>query len=96
MAKRRADQAQLGLTSNGVVIVNVLGLIPADAANALRRALPRGLGKDWFIGAAVSEREASALWLRLDDAAAEGAARLGARKADSPATAARSTRRRSR
>jgi len=93
MAKRRADQAPLGLTSNGILLVNVLGLLDEKELGSLRKALPRELGRDWFIGAAVAPSEATKLMARIDDAAAEGAARFSAHQRARP-TAARAKRRR--
>jgi hypothetical protein len=80
MAKRRAEQAPLGLTSNGILIVNALGLLDAREVSALRKALPGKLGSDWFVGVAVGARDVSQLVSRLDDAAAEGAALLAGRQ----------------
>lgn len=74
-------------------MVNVLGLLNAKELGSLRKALPRELGSDWFIGAAVAPREATKLMARIDDAAAEGAARLSAHQRAKPA-AARAKRRR--
>jgi hypothetical protein len=79
MARRRAEHAPVGLTSNGIVIVNVLSLLSeAEAAN-VRRALPPGLGTDWFLGTAVPANEVADMLSRLDDAAAEAAARFVSR-----------------
>lgn len=76
MAKRRAALAPLGLTSNGVVVVNALSLLEPRQAAQLRRALPKG--RDWFVAAAVSDSQLDEVLARLDDAAAEVAARLAA------------------
>jgi len=84
MAKRRASQAPLGLTSNGLVVVNVLALLSERELKALRQALPSGLGNDWFVGAAVGVRAANQLLERMDDAAAEGAARVTSQRKRRP------------
>ena len=76
MSRRRADQAPLGFTSNGILLVNVLAQISPERATALRKALPPEFGSDWFIGFAVDDRKSRAALARLDDAAAEAAARL--------------------
>ncbi|MGC4089554.1 MAG: hypothetical protein QM756_17020 [Polyangiaceae bacterium] len=54
----------------------MLAQLGEEQAAALRRALPAELGSDWFIGFAVDPSRASAAFTRLDDAAAEAAARL--------------------
>jgi hypothetical protein len=79
MARRRADQAPVGVTSNGVLIVNILGLLSAREAQKLRRALPLRLGEDWFVGTAIKGREVVRMLARFDDAAAEAAAQLAGR-----------------
>jgi hypothetical protein len=85
MARRRADQAPVGVTSNGVLIVNVLGLLSAREAQKLRRALPLRLGEEWFVGTAIRGREVVRMLARLDDAAAEAAAQLAGRARSTPA-----------
>jgi hypothetical protein len=84
MARRRAEHAPVGLTSNGILIVNVLSLLSASEAAHVRRALPKQLGKDWFVGTAVPEREMAGMLSRLDDAAAEAAARFGSAAQNAP------------
>lgn len=84
MSRRRADQAPLGFTSNGILLVNVLSQLSKEHARALRKALPSKFGTDWFIGAAVDQTRTPAALARLDDAAAEAAARLVASEAKSP------------
>jgi hypothetical protein len=79
MAKRRAEQAPVGVTSNGVLVVNVLGLLSAREASKLRRALPTRLGADWFVGTAVRGGEVVKMLARFDDAAAEAAAQFAGR-----------------
>ena len=78
MAKRRAALAPLGVTSNGVVVVNALALLEPKQAEQLRRALPKG--GDWFVAAAVSESQLDEALARFDDAAAEVAARFAAER----------------
>ena len=79
MAKRRAEQAPVGVTSNGILIVNVLGLLSARDAQKVRKALPTQLGNDWFVGTAVRGREVVKMLARFDDAAAEAAAQFAGR-----------------
>lgn len=76
MARRRAEKAPLGFTSNGVVVVNALTFLAPREAERLRRALPKD--GDWFVAAAVPQTELGQVLTRLDDAAAEAAARLAA------------------
>jgi|EndMetStandDraft_4_1072995.scaffolds.fasta_scaffold28276_2 hypothetical protein len=85
MAKRRAEQAPVGVTSNGVLIVNILGLLSAREAKKLRQALPVQFGDDWFVGTAIRGREVVRMLARLDDAAAEAAAQLAGRARQRPA-----------
>lgn len=80
MAKRRAEQAAVGVTSNGILIVNVLGLLSARDEKKLRKALPTQLGRDWFVGTAVRGREVVKMLARFDDAAAEAAAQFAAKR----------------
>lgn len=74
MAKRRAENAPLGITSNGLVVVNALALLAPEVAERLRRALPKN--GDWFVAASIADSELPALLSRFDDAAAEAVARL--------------------
>jgi hypothetical protein len=83
MPRRRADEAPLAFTSNGRLLVNVLAQLSEEQAATLRRALPVELGADWFIGLAVDQASSRAAFARLDDAAAETAARLLATAAKS-------------
>ncbi|MFZ5889809.1 MAG: hypothetical protein ACOY0T_01965 [Myxococcota bacterium] len=76
MSRPRAHQAPLGFTSNGILLVNVLAQLSEAQAATLRAALPTQFGGDWFIGFAVDGTKARAALTRLDDAAAEAAARL--------------------
>lgn len=94
MSRRRADQAPLGFTSNGLLLVNVFAQLSRERAAALRKALPPEFGNDWFIGVAVDATRARAALTRLDDAAAEAAARLvgGDVKAEQPARKRRTRR----
>lgn len=78
MGKRRAEQAAAGLTSNGILLVNVLGLLDAAQIGRIRAQLPKKLlGADWFIGVAVSSAAEDQVLARIDDAAAEAVAKLG-------------------
>ena len=86
MAKRRAEKAPLGVTSNGVLVVNALALLAPREAERLRRALPKE--RDWFVAAAVPEAELDQVLARLDDAAAEAVARLAAARRAAPRRAA--------
>jgi hypothetical protein len=79
MSRRRAAQAPVGVTSNGVLIVNILGLLSAREAAKVRKALPTQLGKDWFVGTAVRGREVVKMMARFDDAAAEAVAQYAGR-----------------
>jgi hypothetical protein len=85
MAKRRAEKAPVGVTSNGILVVNILGLLSAREAAKLRRALPIRLGDDWFVGTAIRGREVVKMLARFDDAAAEAAAQLAGRARRAPA-----------
>ncbi len=87
MAKRRAADAPLGLTSNGLLIVNALSFLAPAQAERLRRVLPPELGRDWFVGTVIPDNEIEPLLERLDDAAAEAAARLAGRRAQARARA---------
>lgn len=80
MAKRRAANAPLGLTSNGLLLFNVLSFMAPAQAARLRRALPPELGSDWFLGTVVPKADVDPLLVRLDDAAAEAAARFAGRR----------------
>jgi len=96
MAKRRASQAPVGLTSNGVLLVNVLGLLDAQQAGKVRASLPARLGSDWFVGVALRGAENDRVFTRLDDAAAEVAAAIaGQRKASAKPSAKRRAKARS-
>ena len=86
MPRRRADQAPLGFTSNGILLVNVLAQLSEAQAATLRKALPAEFGADWFIGVAVDPHSSRAALVRLDDAAAETAARLVAAAAKGTTT----------
>jgi hypothetical protein len=81
MAKRRAADAPLGLTSNGLLLTNALPHLDARQTERLRRAVPKEFGTDWFLGTVVPSNEVAPVLVRLDDAAAEAAARLAARSA---------------
>jgi hypothetical protein len=70
MAKRRAQRAPLGLTSNGLVLMNALELLPPRTLERLRAALG-GVADDWFLGLPLEPREATLALTRIDDAAAE-------------------------
>jgi hypothetical protein len=78
MARRRAHSAPVGLTSNGVLLVNILSLLSEREAAEVVRSLPTEFGKDFFVGAAVTGPHLTQIVSRLDDAAAEAAARIGA------------------
>lgn len=81
MARRRAQHAPAGLTSNGILLVNVLGLLSPKHLEQVRACLPGKLGNDWFLGVPVRGTDASEMLTRLDDAAAEAVAKttLGSR-----------------
>jgi hypothetical protein len=88
MAKRRANQAALALTSNGLLLVNILSLLSEDQLEALRQTLPAGT-TECFVGVPARGAPALAILARLDDAAAEAAAKwVGAGRT---ATRSRST-----
>lgn len=89
MARRRAEQASVAVTSNGVLIVNILGLLSAREAEKLREALPQRLGADWFVGTAIRGGEVVRMLARLDDAAAEAAAQLAGRARRTTTSASR-------
>jgi hypothetical protein len=86
MAKRRAEKASVGVTSNGILVVNVLSLLSATEASKLRSALPARFGTDWFIGTAVRGGDVVKMLVRFDDAAAEAAAQFAGRLRLPPAT----------
>ena len=76
MAKRRALNAPVGLTSNGIVLMNVLGLLGPEEARQMRASMPRGLGSDWFLGVPLDRAHTASLLARVDDAAAEAIAKM--------------------
>jgi hypothetical protein len=76
MATRRVHPAAIAAASDGSVLINVSGTLPAT----LRQRLEAALGTPVFVGVALSEREARQVVARLDGAAAEASAHLlGAR-----------------
>lgn len=61
--------------------MNVLGLLAPAQLAKVRACLPRGLGKDWFLGVPAGAHDVELVLDRIDDAAAEAIAKtsLGAR-----------------
>lgn len=78
MSRQRSGQASAALTSNGILLVNVLDLLDAELAHALRSTLQAAVGREYFVGVPLRTAEARELVQRLDDAAAETIARTKA------------------
>jgi hypothetical protein len=79
MASRRAHQAAIAAASDGSVLINVVGLLPAAVQARLHQVLGTAT---LFVGVPLNEREAGAVVARLDGAAAEASAHLlGSRRA---------------
>ncbi len=72
MATRRVHPAAIAAASDGSVLINVSGALPAS----LQQRLGAALGAPVFVGVALSEREAGQVLRRLDGAAAEASAHL--------------------
>ena len=70
---RRIHKADVALTSQGALVVNVAALVSAPCVETL---IARALDEEGelFIGIVVSEREKQMLLERLDNAAAEALA----------------------
>lgn len=73
MALRRAHRAAIAAASDGSVLINVVDLLPLDVQTRLGKAL--GVA-NVFVGVPLSERDAEAVVIRLDGAAAEASAHL--------------------
>jgi hypothetical protein len=73
MALRRAHRAAIAAASDGSVLINVVDLLPA----AVQARLGKELGvATVFVGVPLNERDAEAVVVRLDGAAAEASAHL--------------------
>lgn len=72
MVTRRVHPAAIAAASDGSVLINMVERLPA----ALRARLVAELGAQVFVGVALNERDAGQVVARLDEAAAEAAARL--------------------
>jgi hypothetical protein len=91
MATRRVHPAAIAAASDGSVLINVSGTLPAS----LQRQLDTALGAAVFVGIALGEREAGLVMARLDGAAAEASAHLlGARSQKRAKSAKSRTRKR--
>ncbi len=74
MASRRVQQAAIAVGSDGSVLINVSSLVPARLKAQLALAL--GIRQPLFVARPMLKKEAELLLARLDDAAAEAAARV--------------------
>jgi hypothetical protein len=73
MTVRRAHRAAIAAASDGSVLINVVDLLPA----AVQARLGQVLGvKTVFVGVPLNERDAEAVVVRLEGAAAEASAHL--------------------
>src|SRR5262245_11058927 len=72
MALRRVHPAAIAAASDGSILINVIGLLPAT----VQERLGSELGGQVFVGVALSQAQARQVVARLDDAAAEASARL--------------------
>ena len=73
MVPLKAHQAAIAAASDGSVLINVVGLLPAE----MRAQLSKELGSTaLFIGLPLSHQDASDVVARLDGAAAEASAHL--------------------
>jgi hypothetical protein len=81
MARRRAHQAAIAAASDGSVLINVVDLLPVEVQARLGKAL--GV-TTVFVGVPLSERDAEAVVVRLDGAAAEASAHLLGGRARKP------------
>ncbi|HKY36023.1 MAG TPA: hypothetical protein VJN18_08795 [Polyangiaceae bacterium] len=72
MATRRVHPAAIAAASDGSILINVSGALPAP----LQQHLDAALGAPAFVGVALSQREARQVVARLDGAAAEASAHL--------------------
>jgi hypothetical protein len=81
MALRRAHRAAIAAASDGSVLINVVDLLPPDVQTRLGKAL--GVA-NVFVGVPLSERDAEAVVIRLDGAAAEASAHLLGGRAGKP------------
>jgi hypothetical protein len=77
MAKRRAHRAPIGLTSNGILLLNVLELLPPSTLERLRTALA-DVADDWFLGVPLRASETTLALARIEDTAAEIVAKASA------------------
>jgi hypothetical protein len=75
MARRRAQHAPVALASNGLMLVNVFGLLEPKVAEKVRAALPKAYGADWFLGVPLADADSNSVLERVDDAAAEAVAK---------------------
>jgi hypothetical protein len=76
MPTRRVHPAAIAAASDGSILINVSGTLPAS----LQQRLEAALGAPVFVGVALGQQEASHVVARLDGAAAEASAHLlGAR-----------------
>ena len=91
MATRRVHPAAIAAASDGSVLINVIGLLPAS----MQQRLGAELGEPVFVGIALSRRDAGQVMARLDGAAAEASAHLlGGRPGKSAKSAKSRARRR--